>query len=706
MKSVDVDARHLIRTYIDGIEEYLRGHTRLHPNEIDSLLTEINDFVYLRSGELATGDRVHYNDVLKAIEECGSPSEICEQYLELDREDQPQPFTPKVTSSSKSSVTKQNGETVTQTPGITERQKDQDSLKDITSYYSETSRWFSLYRIFFVFFIGWFNIAFFLAGYTGFRPPDWYFSSYEYYIQSMNFCFIVTFWAVILAMWEGILINQWKTNLSREKGIDRSTDDTVLIWISRISFLLLFFKSSVLLRLSYLFFVPVWLFLACFVERQLKSELWIEKLGPWLISFGSFLANPQEGKIKDLIPSSLIEFNDRANNQEKGFAAILACMLVFTFVFPWYTAAVIYGGAYLFTFLSLAIIIGTLTIFRHSRTKTNFKDPKSTTSDSELISWLVRLLAFKTILILGYIIQIDPTGFFLGSFIIIGVIIASEIILNTYGGESFRLWLSKALITFGSQKSENQESRVISISSVPKDQTPLTKTGAIVSQTQESIQQEKIEAAPKKEEKIEFQREKKPSAFSRVLGGTGILVKALFMTVWMLFISFYEMILAFLVIITSYYYEGVYQIPIFEFEGSWVEFLFGYGVKSVSMGGWALTRWHTLLFVGIQLFFIVIVQWYSLTTKKHEGFILRVYRNLTRILLGVVIIGLLAHMWYDVIYTQLQLLIAFGFVFFSEITAWKVRSERKRLVPEIQHELPISDDVRTKPDLINSPKTS
>ncbi|MFW9902985.1 MAG: hypothetical protein ACFFFH_01515, partial [Candidatus Thorarchaeota archaeon] len=69
MKSVEVDARHLIRTYIDGIEEYLREHTRLHPNEIDSLLNEINDFVYLRSGELATGERVHYNDVLKAIED-------------------------------------------------------------------------------------------------------------------------------------------------------------------------------------------------------------------------------------------------------------------------------------------------------------------------------------------------------------------------------------------------------------------------------------------------------------------------------------------------------------------------------------------------------------------------------------------------------------------------------------------------------------
>ncbi|UCG03321.1 MAG: hypothetical protein JSW11_04880 [Candidatus Heimdallarchaeota archaeon] len=707
MKSFDVDARHLIRTYVDGIEEYLRQHTRLHPNEIDSLLNEINDFVYLRSGELAIGDRVQYSDVIKAIEECGSPSEICEQYLELDREDQPQPFTPKGTPSPKPSAVKQNaGETESQTQVyIPKRQKMRD-FRDISYYYSQGSRWFSLYRILFLVFIIWVNIALFIAGYTGI-PPDWWFGSYDYYISSLNFCFIVTFWAIIFVLWEGILVNKWKAKLSRENKMDRSLDDTVLVWTSRVTFLLLFFKSSILLHLSYLFLVPIWLFLACFVERQLKSELWVEKLGPWLVSLGSFLANPQESKIKDLIPSSWIKFSDTATNQEKGFVAILAGMLVFTFVFPWNTAAVIYGGAYLFTFLSLVIIIGTLVVLRYSRTTSTFEDPKSATDDSEIISWLVRLLAFKTILILAYVNQIDPTGFFLGSLIIIGAIIASEILLNTYGGKSFRLWLSKALISFGSPISENQKSNYFPISSVPEEQTPSAKTGTIVSPSQESLhqQEEEIEATPKKVEKMEFQQERKPSAFSRVLEGTGILIKALFLTIWMLFISFYEMILAFLVIMTSYYYVGVYQIPIFEFKGFWVSWMFHY--SSITMGGWTLNRWHTLLLIGLQLFFIVIVQWYGLTTRKPEGLILRVYRNLTRILLGVVIIALMAHMWYDVIYTQLQLLIAFGFMFFSEITAWKVRSERKRLLPQTpQQEFPVSDSEGTKSDLVKSPKTS
>ncbi|UCE14453.1 MAG: hypothetical protein JSV04_04565, partial [Candidatus Heimdallarchaeota archaeon] len=95
MKTFDVDAKHLIRTYIDSIEEYARQHTNLHPNEIDGLLNEINDFVYLRSGELTAGERVHYNDVLKAIEECGSPSEICEDYSQKDEQGYQGRFLPK-----------------------------------------------------------------------------------------------------------------------------------------------------------------------------------------------------------------------------------------------------------------------------------------------------------------------------------------------------------------------------------------------------------------------------------------------------------------------------------------------------------------------------------------------------------------------------------------------------------------------------------
>ncbi|MFW9777720.1 MAG: hypothetical protein ACFFE8_02620, partial [Candidatus Heimdallarchaeota archaeon] len=62
MKSFNRDAKQLIRNYIDSVEEYLTSKTHLHPNEVDSLLGEINDFLYLRSSEIATDpdDRVFF----------------------------------------------------------------------------------------------------------------------------------------------------------------------------------------------------------------------------------------------------------------------------------------------------------------------------------------------------------------------------------------------------------------------------------------------------------------------------------------------------------------------------------------------------------------------------------------------------------------------------------------------------------------------
>jgi hypothetical protein len=63
-------------------------------------------------------------------------------------------------------------------------------------------------------------------------------------------------------------------------------------------------------------------------------------------------------------------------------------------------------------------------------------------------------------------------------------------------------------------------------------------------------------------------------------------------------------------------------------------------------------------------------------------------------------------MMYEGGYTQLQLLIIFGLVFFSELTAWKVRSERKMFsLPTSEHELPVPDKERITVDRVESPKT-
>lgn len=91
---MDPDANQLARTYIDNVEGLLRSNSRIHVNEIDSLLSEINDYVHLRCRELSKGDSVHYREVLEAIDECGSPSEIVKQYFEINSTELEKPFKP------------------------------------------------------------------------------------------------------------------------------------------------------------------------------------------------------------------------------------------------------------------------------------------------------------------------------------------------------------------------------------------------------------------------------------------------------------------------------------------------------------------------------------------------------------------------------------------------------------------------------------
>jgi hypothetical protein len=94
MKKMDTDANQLARTHIDDVEQLLRTNSSLHANEVDSLLSEINDFLHLRSRELSKGRSVSYMDVLEAIDECGSPSEIVKQYLEINTNEINKSFQP------------------------------------------------------------------------------------------------------------------------------------------------------------------------------------------------------------------------------------------------------------------------------------------------------------------------------------------------------------------------------------------------------------------------------------------------------------------------------------------------------------------------------------------------------------------------------------------------------------------------------------
>ena len=713
MKSIDVDARTLIRTYIDGIEEYLRGHTRLHPNEIDSLLNEINDFVYLRSGELATGGRVHYNDVLKAIEECGSPSEICEQYLELDRDDQPAPFSPKVVTPSKAAQAARKSPEVEGSPTKSQVSPRRfQSQLDMLSFYYRHVPWFTLYRFFAL--LGMVLLNFTLLRYNIFYDRVWVSDLHNEW--GYDRCLLSTMVAFFAVIWEGWVINSWKERLVQKKGFNRKLDDTMVVYTSRFTFLMLFLKTSLLYLPAYLIFTPIWVVFACIMERQMDSELWQEKLGPWIIGLGSSLTNGVQKQSKEQVTGWWTKFRDQFSDPEKTVIAFLIAILGVTFAFPWialgtansqggmlyYTKGGLPGAAMFFVILSILTMVGVLAILWYYSSSYELV---SFTGKSEFIAWLMRLLAFKTILILDFVFIFS--FFYFGSIVILSVLIAFEIVSNTYGGKTFRVWFGNILVSFGnaSPLQRNNIRYPTSSKSVIAEQPIPVRSKTIAISPQEPVIQPHVgetQSTPSLIEKQVYFYERRPSRLSgffiRLFRGIGTLCKALIMTFWMLFISFYEMFLAFLVVLTSYHYKGVYDIPVFEFIGSW-------GI--LYTGGWTLTRWHAIYLLGIQLFFIVIIQWYGLATKKPEGFILKVYRNLTRILLAVVIIGVMSHMWFDVIYNQLQLLIVLGLVFFSEITAWKVRSERKKsLQPPAKPQLPVPGAEQAIIDQENPTKSS
>ncbi len=321
MKSLDVDAKHLIRNYVDSIEEYLRNKGNLHPNEIDSLLNEINDFIHLRSRELSEEDRVHYDVVLKAIDECGSPSEIGDAFLELQEEGGSSedfwkrigvssPMIDKLNLSKASSATSHPSTP----PKSVYQEKIADSRIQARNYFSVLiqsisnsygkSLIFIFYRFFFLYFISFIFISLIVS-----RPEDifsYYFDIAPYYINpeliildvngasylTNNLLSTYTIASILLVFWEGIVIHRIKTWLHFTRSFNRRIDDALIIWVSRFGFLLLLFKGAALYVPYYIFFLPVWIILFVLLERQLNSVLWAQRIAPWITNFGLSLTNP------------------------------------------------------------------------------------------------------------------------------------------------------------------------------------------------------------------------------------------------------------------------------------------------------------------------------------------------------------------------------------------------------------------------------
>ncbi|MHA2303990.1 MAG: hypothetical protein ACXACU_01270 [Candidatus Hodarchaeales archaeon] len=684
MKTFDVDAKQLIRNYIDSIEEFVRNHTRLHPNEIDGLLNEINDFVYLRSRELTVGDRVRYSDVLRAIEECGSPSEISEQYLDMDQiESRDDAIAERTVFKPQSGLEEAKiekgkvNEGSSSAPASISR-----SPLPFSGNTYRNARGFGVYRAFFIAFI-----SLQLFGFITYLPIDHYYYNVNYYSNDIipafafsslgyDLCLALTIYTGILILLECWLINRWKAKLVVEGRIDRRTDDILVTWLSRISFLVIFLKTSFLFIPAYIVFTPIWFILALIVERSLQSELWEEKLSSRVVKFGHFLTNNEELGIH--FNEIQRNFRMKHSKDELGVALIPFVLLLLSFFFVPFIAFSTWGVFALFSIGGMALILILIIYFRGkysglseiSRSQVYF-------GESDLIVWLVRLLALKTLFSVIVLYHLDTL--FL-QFLVIMLWIAIEIASNSLGGESTRSWLGNFLVRIGSSetiqvKQPIQEERILpsqdhSLPVVPTRIEPSVQEQPVVS-TINQVEYTSLSQPQVIEKTIEVPR-KQSSWLFRI---TGALIKAIAMSFSMLIITIFEVILIFAILFTNFTDDGTYLLPNLHFDLTWISPAY----SDVVIPDYTVYVWYALFMLTIQIFLVVLLEYYGIATRSSEGVVVRLGRNLSRFMIFILFIGAVVRFsFYNNYYAMLELMVLSIFFIFNEVNAWKVRSERKK----------------------------
>jgi hypothetical protein len=290
--------------------------------------------------------------------------------------------------------------------------------------------------------------------------------------------------------------------------------------------------------------------------------------------------------------------------------------------------------------------------------------------ESEMIIWLIRLLALKTLMV-GVMshVFLFPSFHPYFQMLIVIIWIAIEIIGSTTSGDSTKSWIGNLLIQFGSSESPQ-------ITSIIKDERSISSqelTSSSVSAVKESSiskSVQKIEQDPPPSSQIIEIQEKQSFGFFRFIGA---MIRATIMTITMLAITVFEVVLIFSILLTNFVENGYYQLPRFQFDLSW----FYPDYSNAFIPEITIFVWHSLLLLAIQIFAVAILEYYGLATKSPEGVVARLGRNLSRLLIFIIFIGSLVRFaYYDDYYAILELMLLSIFFIFNEINAWKVRLER------------------------------
>ena len=712
MKPINKDAKLLIRSYIDNIEDYLKSKSKMHPNIIDGVLNEINDFVYLRSTELAE-DKIVFANVLRAIDECGSPSDICEQYLEDDVFDGRNVISNKIVNdkskSSSEGKMKETSKTAHVDPSSSALRPPMNYL-DQLQYYPK----FGFYRTCFLFL--YLSLFLILISSTV--------QSYQVNIPLRNIHFLcdnffyVIFFTFILLLLEVGLLGDWK-NKNEIEGFSRTQDDRIVILISRLTILIVLLKASLLPLPEYFFISFPFLFvLLIWMERQHSSDLWTTKISPNLnnlarsVETGRFLAY-----IKDSLNSWLRFINSRSS-LEKVFLILSALYFVFSLFFPWY-----YGwdplffplelflepvsSSFKFDRLLIGIILNFWLLFvliLGGIIVSNVSLRAADEEDSKLIPvniWIIRLSVIRTFLMIttyGY-------GFFdlRTAFLLLIFLFLFEISLNRVQNKIVMQSIVNGLKYLGSEKKpyippETDFSPIVKSKAfdVENQNTAVTQPGAVTQGRQESngASSRIIHDAP-----VPIIDKKSPIVRITLVVFLGIgrsikkftslcirmlymifkpvytFSKALVMALVLLCMSILEVLLFIFAILTQLGTDGSYVVPVFTFDWN----LHPYNESIYSIGGFVIWSWFILGILATQIFILVVVQWYQYARKRNDGIIVIFFRNICRILLVIVALGSIYQgWWYYDTYASLRIFAVIILAIFMEISSLKIRLERRQ----------------------------
>jgi hypothetical protein len=256
--------------------------------------------------------------------------------------------------------------------------------------------------------------------------------------------------------------------------------------------------------------------------------------------------------------------------------------------------------------------------------------------------------------------------------------------------------LATLFVRLGSSEPLFQSSRDVSTGYKDNSVLSVSKpTSRISTETQPSLSMavapgQLVEEKPTAVREVEY--EAKPSLFTRagskiavtfgkglltVLTGFFLLFRILFVTLGMLLISFYEVGLAFVVLITSPSSNGSYTVPLFKFKDLW--FYYDASVSTYTFGGFTIWAWHAILLLGLQIFAVSAIQFSGLLLRRPEGIIAKVGKNLSRVFLFVLLLSSLVQLTvFGDSYALIRLAIVFALIVFNELTSWKTREGRKQ----------------------------